>query len=52
VSGFALGSPNLAAGRLSINAYNAGGYWTHVEPGGWYTDAVLMGSSLTISPMP
>ena len=51
VSGFALGFPNLAAGHLSINAYNAGGYWTHVGPGGWYTDAVLMGSSLTISPM-
>jgi outer membrane autotransporter protein len=51
VSGFALGFPNLAAGHLSINAYNAGGYWTHVGPGGWYTDTVLMGSSLTISPM-
>jgi outer membrane autotransporter protein len=51
VSGFALGFPNLAAGHLSINAYSAGGYWTHVGPGGWYTDAVLMGSSLTISPM-
>ncbi|MGF6721303.1 outer membrane autotransporter protein [Paraburkholderia sp. GAS41] len=51
VSGFALGFPNLAAGHLSIDAYSAGGYWTHVGPGGWYTDAVLMGSSLTISPM-
>jgi outer membrane autotransporter protein len=51
VSGFALGFPNLAAGHLSINAYSAGGYWTHVGPGGWYTDAVLLGSSLTISPM-
>jgi outer membrane autotransporter protein len=51
VSGLALGFPNLAAGRLSIDAYSAGGYWTHIGPGGWYTDAVLMASSLTISPM-
>jgi outer membrane autotransporter protein len=51
VSGFALGFPNFAAGHLSVNAYTAGGYWTHVGPGGWYTDAVAMGSTLTISPM-
>ena len=51
VSGLALGFPNLGAGHLAIDAYSAGGYWTHVGPGGWYTDAVLMGSSLTISPM-
>lgn len=51
VSGFALGFPNLAVGTLSINDYNAGGYWTHVGNGGWYTDTVLMGSSLTINPM-
>jgi outer membrane autotransporter protein len=50
VSGFALGFPDLAAGQLSITAYSLGGYWTHVGPGGWYTDAVLMGSSLTIDP--
>ncbi|MGF6782115.1 autotransporter outer membrane beta-barrel domain-containing protein [Paraburkholderia sp. GAS334] len=50
VSGFALGFPDFAAGHLSINAYSVGGYWTHIGPGGWYTDAVLMGSSLTIDP--
>jgi outer membrane autotransporter protein len=51
VSEFALGFPDFAAGHLSINAYSLGGYWTHVGPGGWYTDAVVTGSSLTIDPV-
>jgi outer membrane autotransporter protein len=51
VNGFALGFPDLSAGRLSINAYSAGVYWTHIGPSGWYTDAVVMGSSLTLDPM-
>ncbi|MCX4173010.1 MULTISPECIES: autotransporter outer membrane beta-barrel domain-containing protein [Paraburkholderia] len=51
VDGFALGVPNLAAGHLAINAYSLGGYWTHTGPSGWYTDAVLMGSSLTVDPV-
>ncbi|HZZ12702.1 MAG TPA: autotransporter domain-containing protein [Paraburkholderia sp.] len=50
VDGFALGMPNLAVGHLAVNAYSLGGYWTHIGPGGWYTDAVLMGSSLTADP--
>jgi outer membrane autotransporter protein len=50
VSGLALGFPDFAAGHLAINAYSLGGYWTHIGPGGWYTDAVVMGSSLTIDP--
>jgi outer membrane autotransporter protein len=50
VNGFALGFPDLSAGRLSINAYSAGLYWTHIGAGGWYTDAVAMGSSLTLDP--
>ncbi|NMM03494.1 autotransporter outer membrane beta-barrel domain-containing protein [Paraburkholderia sp. RP-4-7] len=50
VNGFALGFPDLSAGQLSINAYSAGLYWTHIGPGGWYTDAVAMGSSLTLDP--
>jgi outer membrane autotransporter protein len=28
-------------GSMSLNAWSAGGYWTHVGPGGWYLDAVL-----------
>lgn len=51
VDGFALGMPNLVVGHLAINAYSLGGYWTHIGPGGWYTDAVLMGSSLTVDPV-
>lgn len=50
VEGFALGTPNVDAGHLAINTYSLGGYWTHVGPGGWYTDTVLMGSTLTVDP--
>jgi outer membrane autotransporter protein len=32
------------AGSMSLNAWSAGGYWTHVGPGGWYLDAVLQGT--------
>jgi len=32
------------AGRLSMDAYGFGGYWTHRDPGGWYTDLVLQGN--------
>ena len=51
VNGFAVGIPNAAVGRLSINAYSFGGYWTHVGPSGWYSDAVLMGSSFVVDPV-
>ncbi|MFM0069195.1 autotransporter family protein [Paraburkholderia aspalathi] len=50
VSGFAVGVPDADVGHLAINAYSLGGYWTHIGPGGWYTDAVLMGSSLVVDP--
>ena len=48
VSGFALAQQDLGVGSLQVNAYNLGGYWTHIGPGGWYTDAVVMGSALTV----
>ncbi|MET3632263.1 outer membrane autotransporter protein [Burkholderia sp. 572] len=48
VNGFALAQPDLGVGTLQINSYNLGGYWTHIGPGGWYTDAVVMGSALTV----
>ncbi|MDP9155183.1 MAG: autotransporter outer membrane beta-barrel domain-containing protein [Pseudomonadota bacterium] len=51
IDGFALGFPNVNVGHLSMNAYSLGGYWTHVGPTGWYTDAVLMGSSITVDPL-
>jgi outer membrane autotransporter protein len=50
VTGFAIGVPNSAVGHLSIDSYSLGGYWTHIGPGGWYTDAVLVGTALTIDP--
>jgi outer membrane autotransporter protein len=50
VNGFAMAVQNLDVGNLSIDAYSLGGYWTHVGPSGWYTDAVLMGSSLSADP--
>jgi outer membrane autotransporter protein len=31
-------------GKLDLNAYSLGGYWTHYGPGGWYIDAVLQGT--------
>jgi outer membrane autotransporter protein len=31
-------------GSLNLEAGSAGGYWTHVGPGGWYLDAVLQGT--------
>ena len=51
VNGYALATPNLDVGHLAINGYSLGAYWTHIGPGGWYTNAVLMGTSLTIDPL-
>ncbi|HEY5288919.1 MAG TPA: autotransporter outer membrane beta-barrel domain-containing protein [Caulobacteraceae bacterium] len=31
-------------GSMNLAAWSAGGYWTHVGPGGWYLDAVLQGT--------
>lgn len=47
VSGSALGVRNADVGHLSVNAYSLAGYWTHIGPGGWYTDTVISGSALT-----
>lgn len=48
VMGFALVQPDLRTGSLQVNSYSIGGYWTHIGPGGWYTDAVAMGSALRV----
>ncbi|WP_183005759.1 autotransporter-associated beta strand repeat-containing protein [Achromobacter sp. UMC71] len=50
VKGFAMGQDNFAAGKLSIDSYSVGGYWTHIGPSGWYTDTVIMGSHLKAKP--
>jgi outer membrane autotransporter protein len=31
-------------GSMNLNAWSAGGYWTHVGTGGWYLDTVLQGT--------
>ncbi|WP_230945098.1 autotransporter outer membrane beta-barrel domain-containing protein [Burkholderia territorii] len=48
VNGFALAQQGLGVGSIQVNAYDLGGYWTHIGAGGWYTDAVVMGSALTV----
>jgi fibronectin-binding autotransporter adhesin len=38
-------TPNgAAAGRVGMDAYSLGAYWTHQDRAGWYTDLVLQGS--------
>jgi outer membrane autotransporter protein len=43
-SGVASGGTNTATGRLSVEGYSLGAYWTRVAASGWYSDAVLMAS--------
>jgi outer membrane autotransporter protein len=31
-------------GKVILNAWSGGAYWTHIAPGGWYVDAVLQAS--------
>ncbi|MDR1076455.1 MAG: autotransporter domain-containing protein [Xanthomonadaceae bacterium] len=31
------------AGKVEMDSYAVGGYWTRRDPGGWYTDIVLQG---------
>lgn len=44
IKGQALGWNNLAVGDLDFSGISFGGYWTHIGPGGWYLDGVLMGT--------
>ncbi|QOF78437.1 autotransporter outer membrane beta-barrel domain-containing protein [Variovorax sp. 38R] len=41
-SGVAGGATNAAAGRLTVEGYSLGAYWTRVASSGWYSDAVLL----------
>lgn len=49
VDGFALAKQGMRVGKLQLNNYNYGAYWTRVAASGWYTDAVLMGSALRLN---
>jgi len=42
VRGFALGQLRNPVGKLDLDNYSLGAYWTHIGPSGWYLDAVLM----------
>ncbi|HMF67369.1 MAG TPA: autotransporter domain-containing protein [Phyllobacterium sp.] len=44
IKGQALGWDGLDVGSLNLDTTSFGGYWTHIGPGGWYLDGVLMGS--------
>ena len=44
IKGQALGWNDLAVGGLDFGGTSFGGYWTHVGPGGWYLDGVVMGT--------
>jgi len=46
VRGDVEGEDDVLAGKLDLDAYSLGGYFTHVGPSGWYVDAVLMGTWL------
>lgn len=49
VDGFALAKQGSRVGKLQLNNYNYGAYWTRVAASGWYTDAVLMSSALRLN---
>jgi outer membrane autotransporter protein len=44
IRGFAYGWLNLPVGDVSLGGTSLGAYWTHIGPGGWYLDAVAMGT--------
>jgi outer membrane autotransporter protein len=46
VKGFAEGFKSTKAGRMKINGDHFGAYWTLVNPGGGYLDAVVMATRL------
>ena len=50
VRGDAMGQRGYRAGKLGIQSHSVGAYWTHVGPGGWYTDTVILGSRLKVNP--
>ena len=50
VRGDAMGQRGYRVGKLGIQSHSVGAYWTHVGPGGWYTDTVILGSRLKVHP--
>ncbi|VVE58674.1 Adhesin BmaC autotransporter [Pandoraea anapnoica] len=50
MTGFANGFAGAPVGHLAVDTYSAGLYWTHIGPGGWYADAVVMGGGVDAKP--
>ncbi|MBB1594566.1 autotransporter outer membrane beta-barrel domain-containing protein [Achromobacter sp. UMC46] len=48
VTGSVSGRSNIGAGRLTVDGYSLGGYWTRIGASGWYVDSVLMNTWLDI----
>ncbi len=48
VSGMASGYADAGVGRLTVEGYSVGAYWTHIAASGWYSDAVLMGTRFKV----
>ena len=46
VDGFAEGFQHRRSGRVKLDSDQVGGYWTLIDPTGWYLDAVAMWSRL------
>lgn len=46
IRGFAIGQRRSPVGKLDLDSYSLGAYWTHIGPSGWYVDTVLMTSWL------
>lgn len=46
VDGFAEGFQDRRSGRVKLDGDHMGGYWTLIDPTGWYLDAVAMWSRL------
>lgn len=46
VDGFAEGFQHRRSGRVKLDSDHVGGYWTLIDPTGWYLDAVAMWSRL------
>lgn len=44
IAGNVLGESDIEVGSLNLDGYSFGGYLTHVGAGGWYVDAVVMGT--------
>lgn len=45
VNGFALAKENVRTGKVELDQFNLGGYWTHHWAGGAYFDGVLLYSN-------